>query len=446
MYGLRGRRRPLSDNEMQKNAMSLVACFQFLNTSVAILVASMNLKIDGSAHFLKIADGAYDDFNPEWFQACSAQIVMTFGVMIISPHVIPILQYTWYAFRRSYDSTGSAGDQPKTRQVIQGNYEQINIGCEFLAEKRLGQLVAIVWSIFTYLPAIPVLPVYMIAFLIVFYWLDKFMYLRFAGKPRNADEKTIGYAVHLMHYAFIWHGIAATFVLSNENIFSSRTYFNSYAGSLNGLLKTWSGGKLFIAERFTQGHLILFWAVLLLFWAALLFEGTLFNWFSKLPFFKSEIFYTPPYARTQAFCDDLYDLLDAKYLVKQYKRAVETKNDYIVYMGKRQHLPAFEACRAQFQAYLKRAIEKERLLAVKLRELTASWGGFPDMDARCERVLEDLPRANAERDARLRSPIQSYDLRDNEHYVAVLALQKVIIDSVGDPEDELMDEKATKDN
>lgn len=57
------------------------------------------------------------------------------------------------------------------------------------------------------------------------------------------------------------------------------------------------------------------------------------------------------------------------------------------------------------------------------------------MDARCERILENLVTANADRDARLRSPLQSYDLRDNEQYVAILALEAVVADSAPQGED-----------
>lgn len=63
---LRGRRRPKSDNELQRNAMAVVATFQFLNIGVAVLLAGLNVKLPGLGHFLKLADGPYDDFSPEW--------------------------------------------------------------------------------------------------------------------------------------------------------------------------------------------------------------------------------------------------------------------------------------------------------------------------------------------------------------------------------------------
>lgn len=64
--GLRGRRRPKSDNELQRNAMAVVAGFQFLNIGIVVLLAGLNIKLPGAGNFLKLADGPYDDFSPEW--------------------------------------------------------------------------------------------------------------------------------------------------------------------------------------------------------------------------------------------------------------------------------------------------------------------------------------------------------------------------------------------
>lgn len=166
-------------------------------------------------------------------------------------------------------------------------------------------------------------------------------------------------------------------------------------------------------DRYAQAHIFLFWAVMLLFLLALVFESSLFAVFSRLPCFKYLKFYRPPNARRRAFCDDLYDVLEAKFLVRQHERACETKTSFIEYQGRRQHLPQFDPYRAQFKAYLAGAIERERELASKLRGLTASlaakglpgWQSFPDMEARCKRILENLPTADADRDARLRSPL-----------------------------------------
>jgi hypothetical protein len=170
---------------------------------------------------------------------------------------------------------------------------------------------------------------------------------------------------------------------------------------------------------------------------ALLFESSLFGLCARSiccrKIFKGGKIYKPIHSRREAFCDDLYDLLDARYLVRQYERARNTKNEFIEYQGRRQHLPEFEAFREKFQDYLARAIEKERQLATKLRELSlqCGWIQFPDMETRCERIIANINKANSQRDARLRSPLQSYALSDNEQYVAILALQEVL--AVSDP-------------
>lgn len=68
MYVLRDWRKPVDDNKLQSNALSVIACFQFLSMTVVIIVSSINLKIKDTTHFLKMADGFWDDFGSEWYQ------------------------------------------------------------------------------------------------------------------------------------------------------------------------------------------------------------------------------------------------------------------------------------------------------------------------------------------------------------------------------------------
>lgn len=77
------------------------------------------------------------------------------------------------------------------------------------------------------MPAFPSMFAYLIAIIFVFYWFDKILFLRYYRVPRNSDDKTIAYAIKLMKYAPIWHGIMGTFLLSNQNLFSSKTYLNA---------------------------------------------------------------------------------------------------------------------------------------------------------------------------------------------------------------------------
>ena len=67
MYLLRGWRKPIDDNKLQINAMSVIACCQFLSMSVVIPFATLDLKFSGAGSFLGIASGDYDDFNAQWF-------------------------------------------------------------------------------------------------------------------------------------------------------------------------------------------------------------------------------------------------------------------------------------------------------------------------------------------------------------------------------------------
>lgn len=280
------------------------------------------------------------------------------------------------------------------------------------------------WTTFFYMPAFPALFAYLIAIVFVFYWFDKFLFLRFYRVPRNSDEKPIGYAVKLLKYSFLWHGIAGTFILSNEGIFTSKTYFTAQVESANALLQTWTGGRLLIADRFVQGHVILFWAVTLTMLLLIWFEDDLLALGTSLPGLKW--LYQRPLSKMEAITDDFYSAIRPHFLIKQYERAREAKEHLMAFIASHQHKTEFyEEFRSDIASYLEQTIQKEQTLAVKIRELATAMGypKFHSMEDRCEKVLDHIEKANRVANSRMRSPIQSYDYRDNERYQAMLALE-----------------------
>ena len=114
------------------------------------------------------------------------------------------------------------------------------------------------------MPAFPAIFVYIVAIIFVFYWFDKILFLRFYRVPRNSDEKPLTYAINLLKYGILWHGIMGTFLLSNQNLFTTKTYFTPQLDQANALLENWSGGKIWISERYGQGHVILFWVLIVI--------------------------------------------------------------------------------------------------------------------------------------------------------------------------------------
>lgn len=55
---------------------------------------------------------------------------------------------------------------------------------------------------------------------------------------------------------------------------------------MNALFETWTGGKLFIAERYAQGHVILFWVIIVVLIFIIWFEDELSTLLCQLGCFK----------------------------------------------------------------------------------------------------------------------------------------------------------------
>ena len=170
-------------------------------------------------------------------------------VEIAAPHAYPIMLFTFYKGRQIWDRSFSC-DITKTKKKIQSKYEKLYIGPEFTLDARLGQIIALFWVTFFFMPAIPTLFMIMSVNFILMFWIDKYLLLRFYRTPRNYDEKTIIYTVQNLKWAFVLHGILGAFMLSNQSILSSKNYFAPEFETVKKLTKTYSGGKLLISDRF----------------------------------------------------------------------------------------------------------------------------------------------------------------------------------------------------
>lgn len=222
-------------------------------------------------------DGPFTDFNSAWFVEIAPQIMTYFILSVFTPHIAPTLSFLIFNCIQCCDR-GCTFDYTRTTQVIQSSYEQLYIGPEFLVEQRLGQLIALIWTTFFFMPAFPGMMMLLMVITFVYYWFDKVMFLRFYRTSRTTDEKTIAYALHILKYSLLWHALAGTFFLSNQSLLSSQTYFVNYLTDANSKIKIWSGGRFWIPERFAQGHVLVFIGVMFVFLMMLIFESKLRSW------------------------------------------------------------------------------------------------------------------------------------------------------------------------
>ena len=144
------------------------------------------------------------------------------------------------------------------------------------------------------------------------YWIDKWLVLRFYSIPKNYDDKIIKYSLASIKWAFLFHFITGTIMLSNPHIMDT----NSIA-----YLKNVVDGH----ERYGQFHVVLFIVGGIVILIVVLFENYLLKACCKMRLSFGDI---------EAISDDYYDEIHVPFLINEYERAKQGQKDTLSFIDK----------------------------------------------------------------------------------------------------------------
>ena len=125
-----------------------MAVLSFLNSGVVILLINFRLDSlsDASVPLLK---GEYKKFSSEWYRLVGSTICLTVIFMSLVPHMANISMQILFCTKRCWDRRCSF-DAKKTRKLTQWDYEDVNIGNEFMLEFRYANMLSILAVILFY--------------------------------------------------------------------------------------------------------------------------------------------------------------------------------------------------------------------------------------------------------------------------------------------------------
>lgn len=106
---------------------------------------------------------------------------------------------------------------------MQKDYEEANMGLEFLYSNRIGFLIANLMIIFMMAPGLPLL--YPIGFVMSFlmYWSDKYVFFRLYRKPPLYDGKISKIIPNTIWWSIIGHLYFGYYMYSDSSIFGATT-------------------------------------------------------------------------------------------------------------------------------------------------------------------------------------------------------------------------------
>ena len=106
-----------------------------------------------------------------------------------------------------------------TRKHLQDELNQLYLGNEFNLDVKYAQILTVIIVSLIYAPGLPVLYISTFSFLIVTYWIDKYLLLCVCRKPKLIDNKLANLVHKLLKYTLIVHLIWSIWIYGNPKLF-----------------------------------------------------------------------------------------------------------------------------------------------------------------------------------------------------------------------------------
>lgn len=188
-----------------------------VNTGVLILLVNAYLKDVTPAIFplsmFSIGTGSYYDFNATWYASIGATLcIVILGQVLMT--AVPAIVNSICLHRLCIWCRGR-------QEVIQERLDGVYELPEWNLPIRLAQSMLIVWVIFTYSSAMPVLYILGFCYCFMVFWLDKWLLLRWSKQPDAYTASIIEACTHFFPVVAIFHVAIACWTLGNQTLFPS---------------------------------------------------------------------------------------------------------------------------------------------------------------------------------------------------------------------------------
>ena len=180
----------------------------FLNTGLIVML--VNARIPGAETVpTGVLAGEHSSFEPGWYASAGAAITLTMAINIIGPHVKPVVKYA---------CLGPCGRRCSQKEaILQAEMNQLYSPPEFDIQSRVPHVMNTVMVTMLYSSGIPLLlPIAFLA-LLVTYYTDMLLLLRFYARPPPLDDSMARMAANILPMALISHLAFAVWFYGDEN-------------------------------------------------------------------------------------------------------------------------------------------------------------------------------------------------------------------------------------
>ena len=242
------------------------------NTGIVLLLVNARLDFFRDT---SVGSGSYNDFVPDWYPNVGTQLLLTMILNIFAPHSLPLFLFarikyrrwrypgTFYPFFSFSPVTDSFGF--RVSAISQQEMNAHALGPIFHLALRTAQSLMTVYVTLLYSAGLPLLYPIAAAAFTAYYWVDKFLFLRFYRTPPAYSNKLSQWSSSILSYAVILHLMVAIWMYSADGIFRASNLGSSPSSVVKAVGETF--GFLFFDDRLFADHILplfIFWLVLVL--------------------------------------------------------------------------------------------------------------------------------------------------------------------------------------
>lgn len=306
--------------------MTIFLC-QYINTALLYTFAYHSFGADDRVRVQNrmqdVLVGPFDEFDRRWYMVIGASVTLISIFISVQPHIGLLFKAIGLNLRRCADR-GCTQNKRKTKQVTQAEYEDLYTGPEFILQIRYSQILAQIFITMSFSSGLPIL--YLITFvsLVISFWVDKYLMLRFFRKQNQFTGDLSRSFVNLLPWAVVPHVLYGFFIYSHPRILESPVV-TSFGGS----------SKYFHTERVGQKHVVIFMAGAIFLLVLMLLEDNLMSIVAFLRKKVTQCGHTllkrelkPDENDEMVDAPDLYYELNFEQLCKEFKLAKVEKQKY----------------------------------------------------------------------------------------------------------------------
>ncbi|CAN0060267.1 unnamed protein product, partial [Scytosiphon promiscuus] len=198
--------RHLSVDKQEVAIFRRLVLLKFVNIGLTVLVTNSRRVIN----LLKISLDYEDDFTSEWYRTLGSSLVLNIVLNSVTPHLYWVVMWRVKSWKWKHE---------RNRVISQEALNNLTKGFRWEASVRFAEVTVIFAVCLAYSAGIPILfPVGTFSF-VLFYWVEKMLFVNFYLTPPQYSGKLTNEVISLIPYCLWVHVVFAFYMYGNGSVF-----------------------------------------------------------------------------------------------------------------------------------------------------------------------------------------------------------------------------------